>query len=181
MTVKIIRPLVIVALTTTCISAGQAQGPGEGARTQTHSTPRVKVSGHGVDHLNEALVHWKTPTPTGMIQQSTEIVDLDGDLNGRVLYHVTSVFDFVKGTLVNTGDQVFSGTIAGSAPVMIHDDRFRFEANLVTGEESGQVFLSDQIAGPKARCMLQVAGTGMNAEGNPTFNYDGECIFRGNR
>ena len=31
----------------------------------------------------------------------------------RVLYHVTSVFDFVKGTLVNTGDQVFSGNDCG--------------------------------------------------------------------
>ena len=180
MTLKIIRTLVVVALTSTCISAGEAQSLGEGSQAQKHSQSRVKVSGRGVDHLNEALVHWKTPTPTGLIQQSTEIVDLDGDLQGRVLYHVTSVFDFVKGTLVNSGDQVFSGTIAGSAPVMIHDDRFRFEVNLVTGEESGQVFLVDQIAGPKTRCTLQVAGTGLNADGNPTFTYDGECVFRGN-
>lgn len=179
MTLKIVRPLVLVALTSTCISAGEAQSLGEASLAKTHQRSSVKVSGHGVDHLTDALVHWKTPTPTGLIQQSTEIVDLDGDLHGRVLYHVTSVFDFVKGTLVNSGDQVFSGTIAGSDPVMIHDDRFRFEANLVTGEESGQVFLFDQIAGPKVRCTLQVAGTGLNAEGNPTFTYDGECIFRG--
>ena len=89
-----------------------------------------------------------------MIQQSTEIVELAGDLRGRVLYHVTSVFDFVNGTLVNTGDQVYSGTIAGSAPVMIHDDQFRFDVNLVTGKETGRVFLFNHIAGPKVRCAL---------------------------
>ena len=44
-----------------------------------------------------------------MIQKSTETVELTGDLKGRVLYHVTSVFDFVQGTLVNTGDQVYLG------------------------------------------------------------------------
>ena len=99
-------------------------------------------------------------------------------MKGRVLYHVTSVFDFVNGTLVNTGDQVYSGTIAGSAPVMIHDDRFRFEVNLVTGSEIGQVYLFDHIAGPKVRCRLEVVGTGLNAEGNPTFDYSGECTFR---
>ena len=51
------------------------------------------------------------------------------------------------GTLVNTGDQVYSGTIAGSAPVMIHDDQFRFEVNLATGEESGRVYLLDGMRG----------------------------------
>jgi len=181
MTCKIIRPFVVVVLTSTCISASEAQSVGVASQAQEHpGATTVKVAGHGVDHLNGALVHWKMPTPTGLIQQSTEIVDLEGDLQGRVLYHVTSVFDFVKRALVNTGDQVFSGTIAGSAPVMIHDDRFRFDANLVTGEESGQVFLFDQIAGPKVRCTLQIAGTGLDADGNPTFTYDGECIFRGN-
>jgi hypothetical protein len=64
-------------------------------------------------------------------------------------YHVTPSSDFVHGTLVNTGDEVYSGTIAGSAPVMIHDDEFRFKANLVTGKESGQVYLFDDIARPK--------------------------------
>jgi hypothetical protein len=95
-----------------------------------------------------------------------------------VLYHVTSVFDFVNGTLVNTGEQVFSGTVSGSAPVLIHDDQFRFEVNLVTGAETGQVFLINHIAGPKVRCTLDVVGTGMN-NGNPTFDYTGECTFRG--
>ena len=62
---------------------------------------------------------------------------------------------------------MFSGTIAGSAPVMIHDDQFRFDVNLITGEESGQVYLFNHIAGPKVRCTLDVVGTGLNAEGNP--------------
>ena len=138
----------------------------------------VKVAGHGVDDLKNAIVHWKTPTPTGMVQQSTEVVELEGDLRGRVLYHVTSVFDFVNGTLVNTGDQVYSGTIAGSLPVMIHDDQFRFEANLTTGGETGRVYFLNHIAGPKVRCRLDVTGTGSNSDGNPTFDYRGECTFR---
>ena len=139
----------------------------------------VPVTGSGVDFLNTAIVHSKEITETGMTQQSTEIVELNGDLKGRVLYHVTSVFDFVHGTLVNTGDQVYSGTIAGSAPALIHDDQFRFEVNLVTGEESGQVYLFNHITGPKVRCTLNVVGTGVNREGNPTFDYSGECRFRG--
>jgi hypothetical protein len=146
----------------------------------TFPGPRVvEVSGSGIDLLNTALVHSKEATATGLIQRSTEIVELTGDLRGKVLYHVTSVFDFVQGTLVNTGDQVYSGTIAGSAPVMIHDDEFRFQVNLVTGAESGQVYLRDHIAGPLVRCTLAVLGTGMNAEGNPTFDYTGQCEFRG--
>jgi hypothetical protein len=80
--------------------------------------------------------------------------------------------------LVNTGDQVFSGTIAGSTPVLIHDDQFRFEVNLITGKESGQVYLFNHIAGPKVRCRLDAVGTGPNAEGNPTAAYSGECTFR---
>jgi len=139
----------------------------------------VSVSGSGVDLLNAAVVHSEQTTSTGKIQHSTEIVNLTGDLTGKVLYHVTSTFDFVHNTLVNTGDQVYSGTVAGSAPVLIHDDQFRFEANLATGRERGQVYLFDHIAGPKVRCKLDVVGTGLNADGNPTFDYTGECTFRG--
>ena len=80
---------------------------------------------------------------------------------------------------MNTGDQVYSGTIAGSAPVMIHDDQFRFEVNLITGEETGKVYLFNHIAGPKVRCTLTGVGTGVNGDGNPTFNYSGTCTFRG--
>jgi len=150
-----------------------------GRAASLEGTTTVKVAGTGYDDLNNAIVHWQKPTPAGLIQQSTEIVELNGDLRGRVLYHVTTVIDFAKGTLVNTGEQVYSGTVAGSAPVMIHDDQFRFEVNLVTGQESGQVFLLDHIAGPKVRCSLDVVGTGFNADGNPTFSYTGECTFRG--
>ena len=138
----------------------------------------VQVAGSGVDFLNTAIVHSQEPTATGMIQRSTETVELTGGLTGRVLYHVTSSFDFVNGTLVNTGDQVYSGTVAGSAPVLIHDDQFRFEADLRTGHERGRVYLVNHIAGPKVRCQLDVTGTGLNADGNPTFTYAGECTFR---
>jgi hypothetical protein len=139
----------------------------------------VHVSGSGIDLLTTAIVHSKQPTDRGMVQRSTETVELSGDLTGRVLYHVTSDFDFVDGTLVNTGEQVFSGTVGGSDPVLIHDDEFQFRVNLTTGEESGEVYLVHHIAGPKVRCLLQVTGTGLNADGNPTFDYTGECTFRG--
>jgi hypothetical protein len=138
----------------------------------------VQVSGSGTDLLGGAIIHSKKDTPTGMIQKSTETVELKGDLIGRVLYHVTSWFDTANNTLVNTGDQVFSGTIAGSEPVMIHDGRFSFHANLKTGAESGSVYLFDHIAGPRVQCTLLVVGTGKDAEANPTFNYTGQCDFR---
>ena len=139
----------------------------------------VQVAGTGTDLLNGAIVHSKRKTPAGMIQQSTETVELKGDLIGRVLYHVTSRFDFANGTLVNTGDQVFSGTVAGSEPVMIHDGKFRFQANLRTGAESGLVHLVDHIAGPNVKCTLQVTGTGKDTDANPTFDYAGRCDFLG--
>ena len=152
-----------------------ADGPGQGSLAER----TVQVAGSGLDHLDTAIVHSEEPTATGMVQRSTQTVELTGDLVGRVLYHVTSVFDFGGGTLVNTGEQVYSGTVAGSAPVLLHDDEFRFEVNLVTGEESGQVYLLDSLAGPKVGCTLDVVGTGLDAAGNPTFSYSGECIFRG--
>jgi hypothetical protein len=137
----------------------------------------VHVSGSGVDLANGAIVHYKTPTATGSVEQSTETVELSGDLHGRVLYQVTSVVDSARGTLVNTGHQVYSGTIAGSQPVMLHDSKFRFEVNLATGAERGSVYLVDHIAGPKVSCTLQVVDTGKNPDGNPTFSYTGECLF----
>jgi hypothetical protein len=173
-------PHVLAALTMLFISDAGARAFGNSSAAPSSETTRtVKVSGSGFDDLKNAIVHWEKPTATGKIQQSTQIVELYGDLRGRVLYHVTSVFDFVSGTLVNTGEQVYSGTITGSLPVMIHDDQFRFEVNLVTGKEVGQVFLFNHIAGPKVRCTLEAVGTGLNADGNPTFTYTGECTFRG--
>jgi hypothetical protein len=137
----------------------------------------VQVSGTGTDLLNGAIVHSKTETVTGVIQHGTEVVELSGDLTGKVLYHVTTVIDNQKQTLTNTGDQVFSGTIKGSEPVMLHDSRFKFMVNLATGAETGSVYLSDHIAGPAVRCQLKVTGTGKAADGNPIFNYTGSCRF----
>jgi len=169
-----------VAVAALLIAAGDARAGGNAATTSSHAgSTTIKVSGSGYDALTTAIVHSKEVTPTGMIQRATETVELHGDLKGRVLYHVTSVFDFVNGTMVNTGEQVYSGTIAGSEPVMIHDDQFRFEVNLTTGKEVGQVYLFNHIAGPKVRCTLTVVGTGMNSDGNPTFDYSGTCTFRG--
>jgi len=144
---------------------------------EPQSNRTLQVSGTGMDLLNGAVVHSKKSTPTGEIQRSTEIVVLEGDLKGRVLYHVTTVIDTKKGTLVNTGNQVFSGTVLGSEPVMLHDSKFRFDVNLNTGAESGLVFLDDPIAGPPVRCDLKVTGTGKTADGNPTFSYTGTCRF----
>lgn len=137
----------------------------------------VPVSGSGIDLTNSVIVHSKTPTATGSVEQSTETVELSGDLHGRVLAQVTSIVDAARGTLVNTGQQVYSGTIAGSPPVMLHDSKFRFELNLATGAAHGSVYLVDHIAGPKVSCTLQVVDTGKNPDGNPTFNYTGECVF----
>ena len=173
------RILTIVAVTVSIAALGAHPLGDSGAARSDDGSTTVKVTGTGFDDLKNAIVHWQQPTPTGSIQQSTEIVELFGDLRGRVLYHVTTVIDAVNGTLVNTGDQVYSGTIAGSLPVMIHDDQFRFEVDLATGKETGQVFLFNQIAGPKVRCTLEAVGTGLNADGNPTFTYSGECTFRG--
>lgn len=140
----------------------------------------LPVAGSGVHFFTTAIVHTQELTGTGMIQRSTETVELTGDLKGRVLYHPTSVFDFVNGTLVNTGKQVYSGTVLGSAPVMIYDDEFRFEVNLNTGATIGEVHFTDRIAGPKVRCHLNIVGTGLTPEGNATADYTGRCKFQGN-
>jgi hypothetical protein len=137
----------------------------------------VQVSGTGVDLLNGTVVHSKKETATGIVQHGTEVVELSGDLTGKVLYHVTTVIDNQKQTLTNTGDQVFSGTIKGSESVMLHDSRFKFVVNLATGAEAGSVYLSDHIAGPAVTCELKVTGSGKAADGNPTFNYTGSCRF----
>ena len=180
MSLAVSHALAIAALAMLFVNGAGTRAIGNSSAAPSNETTRtVKVAGSGFDDLKNAIVHWEKPTATGKIQQSTQTVELYGDLRGRVLYHVTSVFDFVRGTLVNTGDQVYSGTVAGSAPVMIHDDQFRFEVNLVTGKEVGQVFLFNHIAGPKVRCQLEGVGTGLNADGNPAFTYTGECTFRG--
>ncbi len=166
----------VIAFTVVSAAGATAQGPIAAASGRADTTT-IEVAGSGVDHLTTAVIHSLRGKPHGTIQQSTEIVDLAGDLVGRVLYQVTTVVDSLNATLVNTGDHVFSGTIAGSAPVLIHDNRFRFDVNLKTGRETGRVYLSDHIAGPRVQCTLDVVGTGLNAEGNPTFTYTGRCTF----
>ncbi|MGC2634174.1 MAG: hypothetical protein WA215_08180 [Candidatus Cybelea sp.] len=152
-------------------ASGSASGP--------PAQGTIHVKGTGIDLLNGAIIHSKKTTPTGEIRKSTEIVELRGDLDGTVLYGVTTVINTKQGTLTNSGDQVFSGTIAGSEPVMIRDSKFSFSVNLRTGAEHGSVYLTDHIAGPQVRCQLQVTGTGKSADGNPTFKYAGTCAFEG--
>lgn len=138
----------------------------------------LPVSGSGVHYFTTAIVHSTEPTPTGMVQRSTDTVELTGDLVGRIVYQPVSRFDFAKGTLVNEGSQVFSGTILGSAPVLLLDDTFRFDVDLASGATVGEVHLTHLLAGPDIRCDLTVTGTGMTPEGNATFDYAGECRFR---
>jgi hypothetical protein len=152
--------------------AGQASAD-DGMRERARWVP---VSGTGVHYFSTAIIHSTTPTDVGFIQRSTDTVELDGDLKGRVIYHPTSVFDFVAGTLTNTGNQVFSGTVLGSEPVLIHDDRFRFDVNLFEGRTVGRIFLTDTLAGPRIRCRLKVDGVGEETEaGDAVFAYTGVC------
>ena len=170
----------IVLGTALILIVDRAHGqPASSVKTARGGGRTVAVSGTGVDLLTTALIHSKDSTASRMVQKSTEIVELSGDLTGRVLYQVTTEIDFVHKVLVNTGNQVFSGTVAGSAPVLLHDDRFRFQVNLATGEEHGRVYLVNHLAGPNTRCTLDVKGTGPNPQGNPTFTYRGECTVAG--
>jgi hypothetical protein len=143
----------------------------------------IPVSGSGVHFNTTAVVHSRQPTPTGMIQRSTEIAKLTGDLNGYILYHPTSEFDFVNNTLVNTGTQLFSGTIAGSDPVILHDDEFRFEVDLATGATRGEVHLSRSKDAPDRgewyECDLVIVGTGLTPEGDAMADYTGTCTRKG--
>lgn len=139
----------------------------------------LEVSGTGVHYFTTSIIHSQEATSAGMIQRSTDIVELEGDLKGRILYHPVSIFDFSAGTLVNTGEQVFSGTVLGSAPVMIYDKWFRFDVDLNTGETLGKVYLLDHIAGPGVRCELTVTGAGQTVAGDALVEYTGRCRFRG--
>jgi hypothetical protein len=147
------------------------------------SEKTVAVSGSGVDIASEAVIHSERTTPTGMIRTLTEIVELTGDVHGKVLYQATQEFDFAANTLVVTGANVFSGTIAGSDPVVLRSDESRFEVNLATGEETGAVHLTRSNDAPDKgswyECDLVVVGTGQTPEGNPTFDYSGTCTRKG--
>jgi len=133
------------------------------------------VSGTGIHYFDNSMLHAEETTPRGMRRYVTETVELSGDLNGRVLYQPVSNIYLDENMLVNRGNQVFSGTVLGVGPVMLHDDAFRFEVDLETGATVGQVFLRNRIAGPLVRCRLEIVGTGMTPEGNGLAEYTGQC------
>jgi hypothetical protein len=162
----------------------EALDAAEASASADAASHAVPVSGSAVHFFTTAIIHSQEPTQTGMIQQSTDIVQLTGDLNGYLVYHVTSTFDFGAGSLVNTGTQFFSGTIAGSDPVVLHDDSFRFEVDLSTGETRGEIHLGRSNDAPHKgswyECDLVVVGTGMlTPEGDGMVDYSGECTRRG--
>jgi hypothetical protein len=174
--------LALFPLLASCMMTGDlhAQPPtGESAAAFHQRYQWMPVSGVGTHYFSTAIVHSVEPTATGFIQRSTETVELEGDLVGRVLYHPVSEFDFQAGTLINTGSQVFSGTVLGSAPVLLHDDEFRVEVDLNQGTTSGQMFLTDHLEGPKVRCLLEIFGSGVQTpEGDAVVDYSGECRVR---
>jgi len=149
------------------------------ASATSNSAGPVPVSGTGVHAFSTAIVHSQVPTESGMVQRSSEIVTLQGDLNGYVLYHPVTTIDEATGTMVNTGQQVFSGTVLGSEPVLLFDDRFRFEVDLQTGATVGSIHLGrsqDAAAdAPWFTCELTVVGTGMTDVGDALAAYEGTC------
>ena len=140
-----------------------------------------QVSGTAIHYDSQAMVHSDVPTANGRIVTSTDIVELDGDLVGRVLYQVVSVRDEVSNRWVNTGNQVFSGTVLGSKPVMIHDEDFRFDLDLNAFTTTGEIYLVNRIAGQRIRCLLNMTGTGRTAEGDNLSIYWGRCKIRSAR
>lgn len=174
---SILLPLLCVGLIAMLTAAGVCAQAAESddQRLGREMFQTFEVSGTGVHYFTTAIVHDQKPTDVGMIQRSTDLIRLEGDINGIVLYHPRSEFDFAAGTLVNTGHQVFSGSILGSPPVMLYDDSFRFEVDLATGETVGRVLLVDGIAGPMTRCRLDVFGTGPTPEGDAMVGYTGTC------
>jgi hypothetical protein len=175
-----VAPLLVACTAESTVPEAAAQGAVSHAVAGKRT---VAVSGSAVHFFTTAVVHSETPTPTGKVQRSTEVIRLTGDLDGYILYHPTSNFDFTGGTLVNTGTQIFSGTIAGSAPMILHDDRFRFTVDLATGATIGEVHLSRSKDAPHPGtwydCDLEIVGTGMTPAGDATANYTGTCSERG--
>jgi hypothetical protein len=138
----------------------------------------VQVSGTAIHYFTNVIEHSERPTKNGVVKRTTETIDLDGDLVGRVLYQPRSRINYNAGTLVNTGRQVFSGTVLGSKPVLLFDDEFRFDVDFFNGTTVGKVFLNDRIAGPRINCELDIIGTGVTAEGNGLASYSGRCKVR---
>lgn len=148
------------------------------------ATKTFHVSGSAVHFFTTAIIHSQDPTDAGMIQRSTDIVHLTGDLNGYLLFHVTSSFDLGNGSMVNTGTQFFSGTVKGSSPMVLHDDSFRFVVDLATGQTHGEVHLGRSNDAPEKGawfvCDLVITGSGMTTPaGDAMVDYAGECARRG--
>ena len=133
------------------------------------------VSGTGIHFESEGIEHSFEPTANGFVRTSTDIVELFGDLRGRAVFQPVSVVDLVAGTIVNTGSQTFSGTVLDSKPVVLHDDDFRFEIDINTGNTTGEIYLTDKVHGPNIRCVLQMQGTGRTVEGYNLSDYWGKC------
>ena len=149
---------------------------GRSSRAPSRTFP---VSGSATHFFTTAVRHSEEATASGPVQRTTDIIRLTGDLDGYVLYHPTTVVDFAAGTLVNTGTQVFSGTVDGEGPVMLHDDTFRFEVVLETGETRGEVHLGRSLDAPDRsgwfECDLDIVGTGFTPEGDGLADYAGTC------
>ena len=90
-----------------------------------------------------------------------------------------TVYDPANGIDGQVRDIWVSGGKIVEAPTdpQINPDRTLDARGLVV--MPGGVDMHCHIAGPKVRCTLLVVGTGVNAEGNPTFNYTGVCTFHG--
>lgn len=154
--------------------------------TSIHQAPgqlrTEDVSGTGVHRFTESIIHQEATPDNGFTQRSTDVVELRGDVEGYILYHVTSVIDPVAGTLTNRGEQWFSGTILGSEPVVLHDDQFEFVVQLADGATVGKVFLrrsSDTAQSAVHACDLDVVGTGETTpSGDAVVNYTGTCVRR---
>ncbi|GGW75813.1 hypothetical protein [Alteromonas halophila] len=166
-----LRHIFIVSLT-----ALLGNGAVQATEPEHHTDKRWQpVSGNAVHYFPTSIVHASVDTTLGKTEYSTDTIDLSGDLKGRLVYHVTSDFDFSAATLTNTGHQVFSGTVLDSAPVMLLDDNFMFTVNLNNGDTRGSVFLTRRLAGPRIQCRLSVTGTGFDAQGNGLAEYTGMC------
>ncbi|RFB04474.1 hypothetical protein DX908_03745 [Parvularcula marina] len=163
--------LLACAMTVACSVSTASAGPGIAKR----GIEQVSVSGNGVHRFSESIEHSTTVTETGITILSTEVIDLFGDLNGQILYHPVTEIDFGNQVLVNTGHQVFSGTVAGSAPVLIYDDKFRFDVDLAKGQVRGEVYLDRSLAGPRMFCELKVEGPVAPPGQNSEFTYEGTC------
>ena len=185
------RALPVLAAGLVLTACSDAAGPeltSELAASPSEAVPvlaTLPVEGQAIHYFTTAAVHSQEPTATGFTQRSSETIRLTGDLDGWVLYHPTSEFDFQAGTLVNTGTQIFSGTVLDSEPLLLHDDRFRFEVDLNTGATTGEVYLGRSLDAPHrgswAECRLQVVGTGQTAEGDGVASYTGSCTRYGRR